>query len=661
MVPHGSVREALIDTLPASALEDFTKAVNDLADDARGMGNHAADVDADWADWLQKRGGLTQMRLLQSSTSSPELASPEFCAQEHPEVDSAVAPSLSSGEAAAPSRAGAAADSQESSVWDVPQRSGDAGLVSTPARKRVRSVDGVATRQDILRPRSSGSGAEGVPSPFASLPTHTRSRGAAGAPRDVETAAVTGRSSGTQATSGASEASRPSEGAASAFPAVVAVACPGGAADGGPAVRRSLAEHRSSAAEYASRSLRAIEQDVDPSVALPGRVASMMGSVYDEVAVKHGMPRMPEKTFTSVAQAQLLQGPPSRLEEFFGRLTEETYDADALMAGTGLDIVHGAESTCPAGATYLALKSFFQDFLLRCVNDEFEDEATLDDFLAKLPLDMVTSKHSSVAFKRVSECSGLPPDGHALFSVVQGKVAYFHFGADREVGFKAIDKTDSEWQLPNHRCSIFLIGASATGKDTLISIAKACGKPILDHPATANLPCMNHLVVGHPTYRGLLSALQQGRTVKGTCCLMWYNSEIKQCIGTNEKSIREEHFTQLAEGTEVGKRNKDEDVLVLPNLWFLIGAQPEALAERFGATDNGRLRAFCVHLDARQCLEIPFATKFLCRKASFQIIAALQRHVVASQQARSPAVKKMRTPQKPSPCMQRCTMLRVTL
>ena len=134
---------------------------------------------------------------------------------------------------------------------------------------------------------------------------------------------------------------------------------------------------------------------------------------------------------------------------------------------------------------------------------------------------------------------------------------------------------------------------------------------------------MNRLEQGHPTYNGLLSALQKGETENGTCCLMWYNSEIKQCIGVGERAIREEHLTQFAEGTIMGKRTEDDEIALFPNPWFLIGAQLDALAEKFGTSDNGRLRAFSLFLDASDCLEVAFADKFLCRGASFRVLASL--------------------------------------
>ena len=46
--------------------------------------------------------------------------------------------------------------------------------------------------------------------------------------------------------------------------------------------------------------------------------------------------------------------------------------------------------------------------------------------------------------------------------------------------------------------------------------------------------------------------------------------------GHKEGQVKEEHLCQVAEGTAIGKRTKDEEVVVIPNAWFCIGAQIEA-------------------------------------------------------------------------------------
>ena len=124
---------------------------------------------------------------------------------------------------------------------------------------------------------------------------------------------------------------------------------------------------------------------------------------------------------------------------------------------------------------------------------------------------------------------------------------------------------------------------------------------------------MNTLSARRPTFNGLLKALKRGETEKGMCVLAWYNSELKACVGIKPPAIMEEHLCQVAEGSQIGKITQDEDVCVTPNAWFVIGAQVEALLERFGATDNGRLRAFCAVLNRGQCLKTDFVCKFLRR------------------------------------------------
>ena len=256
------------------------------------------------------------------------------------------------------------------------------------------------------------------------------------------------------------------------------------------------------------------------------------------------------------------------------------------------------------------------------------------------PLECVTTRWLCAAIRRVSECSGLPPDGHSVFAVIQGKVSFLHFGPDRDVTFEAIESTDSTWKLPGHRACVFIVGHSAAGKDTVLSILRTIDEKILRDPDLAGKACTNIRVVGHPTYCGLISALRKGTTLAGTSCLCWYNSELKACIGLKEGQVKEEHLCQVGEGTEVGKRNQDEELIVKPNVFFAIGAQIGALLERFGSTDNGRMRAFTTFLDSHACVKIGFVSKFLMRSVSFGHIADVVHEVASSQQKMPPVVTK---------------------
>ena len=148
-----------------------------------------------------------------------------------------------------------------------------------------------------------------------------------------------------------------------------------------------------------------------------------------------------------------------------------------------------------------------------------------------------------------------PPCGTVLFAVVQGKAGFYHFGADRDVTFEAVPSADSTWKLPGYRGSVFIIGPSATGKDTIISIMTAIDdllKPIAEFARAA---CTNVLKVGHPTYAGLIAALQKGMTGRGTSCLVWYNSELKACIGLKEFPIPIS-LTNTTAGTETVMRTR---------------------------------------------------------------------------------------------------------
>ena len=267
-------------------------------------------------------------------------------------------------------------------------------------------------------------------------------------------------------------------------------------------------------------------------------------------------------------------------------------------------------------------------------------EDRLLEVLHAIPLEATADIFLSRSMRRLSPTNGLPDDGHVLHTAVQGKASFLFFGQDRNIQVEAVEGTESKWELPGHRASVFVTGESAAGKDTVIKIIDAIDASIKS--LLGVLPCFNTLRVGHPTYAGMLTALKKGRTEGGTSMLVWYNSEIKACLTTKEGGVKEEHLCQLAEGTQVGKTLKDKEVCVTPNCWFVIGAQPEAMQERFGGTDNGRVRAFSAFLDRRKCTEIPLAKKFAKRTASFtyttSVLAVLAR---CQQRSSNPDVMKV--------------------
>ena len=336
-----------------------------------------------------------------------------------------------------------------------------------------------------------------------------------------------------------------------------------------------------------------------------------------EVHVFVGAPtitqRIQDLTFLPYALKAAL---PSTRNVFYDRLTEATYDVDALCTACGLNNENSQSRT-----TYDNIYNHFVDFFNSCLEPNF-GEANLLDFMQQTSLFAVTDRFMAPAIQRLSSAHGLPHDGHALHAVIQAKTSFLHFGPNRNIRVESIRGTESGWELPSHRASVFVIGESAAGKDTMIKIlrilddklAKAIGK---------GKPCLNILKVGHPTYNGLISALKTGNTKSGTSVLVWYNSEIKACIQNTERAIKEEHLCQLAEGTEVGKRTEDKEICIVPNCWFVIGAQPDALYERVGGSDNGRLRAFCAFLDRRQCCKVIFLEKFLKRDACLKHVSVL--------------------------------------
>ena len=210
-------------------------------------------------------------------------------------------------------------------------------------------------------------------------------------------------------------------------------------------------------------------------------------------------------------------------EAFRQRLTESSYNTPALLEALELA---GEEDE----STYDLLFQHFYDFFISLIENKSETDPQTDllNYTKRHPLECTTTKLLSTSLRRVSKCSGLPPCGTVLFAVVQGKAGFYHFGADRDVTFEAVPSTDSTWKLPGHRGSVFIIGPSATGKDTIISIMTAIDDLLKQIAEFARAPCTNVLKVGHPTYAGLIAALQKGMTGRGTSCLVSYNSELKE-------------------------------------------------------------------------------------------------------------------------------------
>ena len=89
----------------------------------------------------------------------------------------------------------------------------------------------------------------------------------------------------------------------------------------------------------------------------------------------------------------------------------------------------------------------------------------------------------------------------------------------------------------------------------------------------------------------------------------------------------------------MGKRTQDVEEELVPNAFFAIGAQKEAIMQRFGESDNGRLRAFAAFLDAHLCLETDFITKFFKRSASGSHISKTLCEVARRQQVDPPLIK----------------------
>ena len=402
---------------------------------------------------------------------------------------------------------------------------------------------------------------------------------------------------------------------------------------------------KKSATAHGIAATACLEEDEDPSADIPAGVLANVRAACCRVfsAQRDDSPRVAAPLTCEEVHEAMVHATPAEREQFFDILTEETYDTPALTRATGILDPEARDVDADVGVvlssqeldTYSALLKYFKTWFARFATGGF-DEASLAAFLKELPLECMASKATCTAVRRVSACSGLPPDGHALHACVQGKIVYYHFGADRQVTLAPIPHTDSTWSLPSHRASVFIIGDSAAGKDTVISILKTLDLAIATEPALCGAPFRNTLVVGKPTYRGILAALEKGRTQDGTCCLQWYNSELKACIGPDKGMLQEEHLCQLAEGTPIGCRNKEDDILVKPNAWFAIGAQIEAIVERFGSTDNGRLRALAVWLSGRESMQVPFFNKFLKRSLSLQHLANLLLAVARRQQGPHP-------------------------
>lgn len=152
-------------------------------------------------------------------------------------------------------------------------------------------------------------------------------------------------------------------------------------------------------------------------------------------------------------------------ETFFIRRTRSPYNASSLYRHTGLS----EEKRDGAEPTYAFPSAHYYSLFIRCLERGFTEEAWHAP-LGEVPLYATALAHMTVAAQLVSHCSGLPADGNVLFSAFQGKAVFHHFGPDRDVQLAAVPDTDSTRALPYHRCSVFVLGESAAGKDTVIAL-----------------------------------------------------------------------------------------------------------------------------------------------------------------------------------------------
>ena len=321
------------------------------------------------------------------------------------------------------------------------------------------------------------------------------------------------------------------------------------------------ARRKANASMRGDAALQKLQQDRDPGQEIKKLITANVIKVVEEWAADGVVTLNSEGSPITVEMVRPLldSGGAQPLEWFFARLTELSYAAE-------VDPIIGDEED-----TYKALYEYYVEFFARCVKEGFSEEE-LEAYFTSHGLESVTTKATKIAACRVSICSGLPSGGDALFGVYQGKVIYHHFGIDRNVQMEVLPQTDSTWKLAGHRGCIFLVADSGSGKDTVILLIREMDKHCTNADAELKeSPAMNVLVVGRPTYSGLLAALEKGKTEDGTCCLMWLNSEVKACLG---EGINEEHLCQGAEGTHIGKRTMEKDVCLTPNLWFS-GVQSE--------------------------------------------------------------------------------------
>ena len=331
-------------------------------------------------------------------------------------------------------------------------------------------------------------------------------------------------------------------------------------------------------------------------------------------------------------------GPDPDQEAVYSTLTEKSYDTEKLIG------YYGLEDFDAEGAS---LHDFLENFFYEAFKELVYNSRSPDDVVGKMKaisLEICADKWTARACKRVSQCYGLPKDGHVVHSLVSGRTGFFARGPEAEAKVKVVQNSETKWDMAAHRLGVWLVAHSSLGKDNALAILKILEKKLQER--FPGLPIFNNLEIGRLTYAGLLEAMKKGKSAQGdTHWLSWKNSEIKQCLGKRENDIQESDFCQLCEGVPIGKRIKDEMVSLVGNFWFAIGAHPRALHDFFGSAENGRLRGFVAYLDKSDVMAVSLAAKVSEQLPSMTALENAIAFVIDAQQRHSAVVQSVHTPE----------------
>ena len=274
----------------------------------------------------------------------------------------------------------------------------------------------------------------------------------------------------------------------------------------------------------------------------------------------------------------------------------------------------------------VSLRDFVEDHCLGFFSELLETSAP-DPIRAQKDTSLQSMAPAMLAQAccRVSVANGLPPDGHVLFAAFQGQCAFYWQGANGSLENRAMQASDSEWNVGATKLPLIVQGDSATGKDN----AKRVVLQWLEFLNPLRRPATKALLPGNITITGILGELKDNEGQ-----LQIVNGELEKVLNRRkDKMLQEADIIELLDGTcAFGKRTGAESSCLAPVVWALVGAQLPVYAREMGSESNGRLRFVMVAIDPGSVQETSFEEKLVPHKASNLLLCQVLQEILAAQQ-----------------------------